>query len=135
MGIEHLIKYNLFDKEQKKKHKESDRNLDNWTYDETTDTYTHPESWVQQFDHLKHNHTTTDFRQEIRVYKAEQADLASQKGLYVNERYQLLKVKESQALLSVEGSHIFAQRKVNVEPVFGQTKACLGYKRCNLRGK
>lgn len=31
------------------------------------------------------------------VYKAEQADLASQKGLYVNERYQLLKVKEIQA--------------------------------------
>jgi len=46
MGIEHLIKYSLFDKEQKKKHKESDRNLDNWTYIETTDTYTHPESWV-----------------------------------------------------------------------------------------
>ena len=53
----------------------------------------------------------------------------------MNERYQLLKVKESQALLSVEGSHIFAQRKVDVEPAFGQTKACLGYKRCNLRGK
>ena len=69
------------------------------------------------------------------VYKAEQADLASQKGLYVNERYQLLKVKESQALLSVEGSHIFAQHKVDVEPVFGQITSCLGYKRCNLRGR
>ena len=45
-GVNHLIKYAMFDKEQKKKHKESDRNLDNWTYDETTDTYTHPESWV-----------------------------------------------------------------------------------------
>ena len=30
---------------------------------------------------------------------------------------------------------IFAQRKINVEPVFGQIKACLGYKRYNLRGK
>ena len=94
--------------------------MDNWTYDETTDTYTHPESWVYQFDHLKHNHTTTDFRQENMVYKAEQADLASQKGLYVNERYQLLKVKESQALLSPEGRQIFAQRKIDVETVFGQ---------------
>ena len=71
--------------------------MDNWTYDETTDTYTHPESWVYQFDHLKHRHSTTGFRQENMVYKAEQADLASQKGLYVNERYQLLKVKEIQA--------------------------------------
>ncbi|MBT1061835.1 transposase, partial [Streptococcus pneumoniae] len=28
-----------------------------------------------------------------------------------------------------------AQRKIDVEPVFGQIKASLGYKRCNLRGK
>ncbi|WP_438837853.1 hypothetical protein [Streptococcus pluranimalium] len=37
-----------------------------------------------------------------------------------------MKRKESQALLSEEGSLIFAQRKVDVEPVFGQIKACLG---------
>ncbi|MDK6707393.1 hypothetical protein QP289_30775, partial [Pseudomonas aeruginosa] len=84
---------------------------------------------VYQFDHLKHSHITTGFKQKIRVYKAEQPDLAPQKGLYVNEQYQVLKRKESQALLSDEGSHIFAQRKVDVESVFGQIKACLGYKR------
>ena len=78
MGIEHLIKHSLFDKEQKKKYKESDRNLDNWTYDETTDTYTHPEGWVYQFDHLKHSHNTTGFRQEIRVYKADESEAAPQ---------------------------------------------------------
>ena len=54
----------------------------------------------------------TRLTQEIRVYKAEQPDLAPQKGLYVNERYQVLKRKESQALLSDEGSHIFAQVKL-----------------------
>lgn len=78
MGVDHLIKYSLFDKEQKKKHKESDRNLDNWTYDGTADSYTHPEGWVYQFDHVKHNHTTTGFKQEIRVYKAEQPESAPQ---------------------------------------------------------
>ncbi|MDY4511672.1 transposase [Streptococcus hyovaginalis] len=46
-----------------------------------------------------------------------------------------MKRKESQALLSEEASRIFAQRKVDVEHVFGQIKACLGYKRCQLRGK
>lgn len=51
------------------------------------------------------------------------------------ESYQDLKAKECQALLSPEGRQIFAQRKVDVEHVFGQMKACLGYKRCNLRGK
>ena len=36
----------------------------------------------------------------------------------MNERYQILKVKEKQALLYDEVSHIFAQRKGNVESVF-----------------
>ncbi|HGK2206737.1 TPA: transposase, partial [Streptococcus pneumoniae] len=54
--------------------------------------------------------------------------------LYMNELYQNLKAKECQALLSPQ-RQIFAQRKIDAEPVFGQIKACLGYKRCNLRGK
>ncbi|CRH94743.1 Uncharacterised protein [Chlamydia trachomatis] len=48
----------------------------------------------------------------------------------MNEGYQHLKNKECQALLSPQGRQIFAQRKI----VFGQIKACLGYKRGNLRG-
>ena len=50
----------------------------------------------------------------------------------MNERYQHLKTKECHALLSPEGRQIFAKRRIDVEPVFGQIKACLGYKRCNL---
>lgn len=134
-GIDHLIKYNLFDKEQKRKYKQSPKNLDNWLYDEVRDRYTHPDGWDYHFDSIKHSRTSTGFEQEIKIYKADYPELAPQKGLYINQRYQRLKEKESQALLSEEGSRIFAQRKVDVEPVFGQIKACLGYKRCNLRGK
>lgn len=133
-GIAHLIKYPLFDKEQKKKHQQSDKNLANWSYDEKTDTYRHPEGHEYVFHHLKHEQTESGFEKEIKVYYALHPDVAPQKGLYLNERYQQLKKEESKALLSEEGSQIFAQRKVDVEPVFGQIKACLGYKRCNLRG-
>lgn len=135
LGVEHLIKYSMFDKEQKRKQKQSSKNLDNWFYDDISDTYTHPDGWDYHFDYVKHSRTTTGFEQEIRVYKADYPDLAPQKGLYVNQRYLELKRKERQALLSEEGSRIFAQRQVDVEPVFGQIKACLGYKRCQLRGK
>lgn len=135
LGIDHLIKYGLFDKEQKRNYKQSAKNLDNWAYDEGCDTYTHPDGWDYHFESVKHSRTSTGFEQEIRVYKADYPDLAPQKGLYVNERYQALKQLEKEKLLSEEGSRIFAKRKVDVEPVFGQIKACLGYKRCNLRGK
>lgn len=57
------------------------------------------------------------------------------KGLYMNERYQCLKTKEYQALLSSKGRQIFAKRKIDMKSVFGQIKVCLGYKRCHLRGK
>lgn len=135
LGIDHLIKYGLFDKEQKKRYKQSSKNLDNWVYDEACDTYTHPDGLVYHFEAIKDSKTTTGFEQEIRVYKADDPDLAPQKGLYVNERYQVLKQLETEKLLSAEGSRIFSHRKVDVEPVFGQVKVCLGYKRCNLRGK
>ena len=99
------------------------------------DSYTHPDGWSYRFHHIKHQKTQTDFQQEIKVYYADEPKSAPQKGLYMNERYQNLKAKECQALLSPEGRQIFTQRKIDVEPVFGQIKACLGYKRCNLRGK
>lgn len=134
-GIEHYIKYNTFDKEQTRKYQKSSKNMDNWTYDKEQDSYTHPEGFVYTFSHIEHRKTTTGFHQEIKVYKTNQPDQAPQKGLYINDRYQILKNEAKEALLSAQGQQIFAQRKIDVEPVFGQIKACLGYTRCNLRGK
>ena len=118
-GVNHLIKYAMFDKEQKRGYKQSARNLANWHYDDKEDSYTHPDSWCYRFHHIKHQKTQTDFQQEIKVYYADEPESAPQKGLYMNGRYQNLKAKECQALLSPEGRQIFAQRKIDVEPVFG----------------
>ncbi|HEL1340755.1 TPA: IS1182 family transposase [Streptococcus equi subsp. zooepidemicus] len=134
-NVNHLMKYAMFDKEQKKRDKQSARNLANWHYDDKEDRYTHPDGWCYRFHHIKHTKTQTGFEQEIKVYYADDPESTPQKGCYINERYQQLKAKEYQALLSPEGRRIFAQRKIDVEPVFRQIKACLGYKRCHLRGK
>ena len=71
----------------------------------------------------KHRRT---FNRKIKVYYADEPESAPQKGLYINERYQHLKTKECQTLLSPEGRQIFAQRKIEVEPVFGQIKGLFG---------
>ena len=96
------------------------------------DSYTHPDSWCYRFHPIKHQKKQT--QQEIKVYQADKSESASQKGLYSNERYEDLKTKEYQVLLSAQ-RQIFTQRKMDVEPVFGQIKAYLGYKRCDLRGE
>ena len=41
--VNHLIKYAMFDKEQKRGYKQSARNLANWHYDSKEDSYTHPD--------------------------------------------------------------------------------------------
>ena len=125
----------MFDKEQKKEYKQSARNLANWYYNDKEDSYTYPDDWCYSFYHIKYQKTQAEFQQKIKVYYADEHESAPQKGLYMIECYQDLKMKECQTLLSPEGRQIFAQRKIDVEPVFGQIKACLGYKRCNLRGK
>ena len=66
--VNHLIKYAMFDKEQKKGYGQSARNLANWHYDDKEDSYTHPNGWCYRFHHIKHQKTQMDFEQEIKVY-------------------------------------------------------------------
>ncbi|WWC49478.1 IS1182 family transposase [Aerococcus tenax] len=134
--INHLIKYNRFDKEQKKKHKKSAKNMDNWSYDKQSNTFTHPDGTVYFFSHLqKRKNKMSGYISEIQVYKPLDPKNAPQKALYYNKNYQELKNIETQKLLSEEGSKLFSKRKIDVEPVFGQIKAILGFTRFNLRGK
>ncbi|MDK6774593.1 transposase, partial [Escherichia coli] len=60
---------------------------------------------------------------------------APQKSFSYNRDYQELKEKESAKLLSQEGSALFSCRKKDVEPVFGQFKQNLKFRRTHLRGK
>ncbi|WP_323135621.1 transposase, partial [Streptococcus pneumoniae] len=62
--VNHLIKYAMFDKEQKRGYKQSARNLANWHYNDKEDSYTHPDGWYYRFHHTKHQKTQTDFQQE-----------------------------------------------------------------------
>ena len=134
--IDHLIKYNRFDKDQKKKHKTSAKNLGNWVYNEEEKTFTHPDGTIYYYSHQsKRRNKLRGYTSQVAVYKPTDPENAPQKALYYNEKYQILKNTEAEKLLSKEGSTIFAKRKIDVEPVFGQIKANLGFTRFNLRGK
>ncbi|MDK7272515.1 transposase, partial [Actinotignum schaalii] len=90
--INHLIKYNRFDKEQKKKHKKSAKNMDNWSYDKQSNTFTHPDGTVYFFSHLqKRKNKMSGYISEIQVYKPLDPENAPQKALYYNKNYQELK--------------------------------------------
>ena len=89
--VNHLIKYAMFDKEQRKGYKQSARNLANWHYDDKEDSYTHPDGWCYRFHHIKHQKTQTDFQQELKVYYADEPKSAPQKGTIYQRTLSTLK--------------------------------------------
>lgn len=135
IGVEHLIKYNAFDKEQKHSYKSSDKNRKNWEYVAEENYFVHPDGTKYYFSHISRKKNTSGFVQIIHVYKPTNPEEAPQKSFNYNWHYEELKEQETSKLLSPEGSRIFAQRKIDVEPVFGQIKANLGFTRFHLRGK
>lgn len=135
LGINHLIKYNMFEKEQTKKFQKSSRNINNWLYDSENQTFTHPDGTQYRFHHISRRRTTTGYLTEKEMYYPENKETAPQKSFSFNRNYQRLKEIESAKLLSEDGSALFAYRKIDVEPVFGQIKQNLGFRRTHLRGK
>src|SRR5699024_2180096 len=120
-NIDHHIKYNRFDKNQKKNHKTTDKNLANWIYHNEDNTNTQPDGTIYYYSHQsKRTNKLSGYTSQVVVYKPSDPENAPQKALYYNEKYQTLKTIETEKLLSKEGSVICAQRQVDVEPVFGQ---------------
>ena len=85
---------------------------------------------VQMVETPERKYIMKKSRQKVKILETnvdcdDEPESAPQKGLYMNERYQCLKTKEYQALLSSKGRQIFAKRKIDMKSVFGQIKVCL----------
>jgi len=134
IGVQGLVKYNRYEQERKRGYQQSDRNLANWQYRQESDTYLHPDGTVFRFSHLSHTRSATGYVRESRVYKTTNPSGDGRKTLAVNARYEQQKEEMRNKLLSPEGGSLFALRKVDVESVFGQAKAILGFTRFSVRG-
>nr|WP_304218233.1 IS1182 family transposase [Fredinandcohnia onubensis] len=144
---EALITYNMYLKEQKKKHKQNEFNPDNWQYDEETDTYTCPNHRQLPYKYQSERTDRAGFKREFKVYECEdcsdcpfrssctKAKEGNNRKLMVNEKWEHQK-KYVRAKLSEEKTGaIYRQRKIDVEPVFGFLKANLHFTRFSVRGK
>lgn len=73
VGVSHYIKYNQFDREQKRSYQQQ---AVEWKYDEEVDCYRHPGGFLYLFSHTQYRKTASGFKQEIKVYLAEEPELA-----------------------------------------------------------
>jgi RNase P protein component len=142
--IEGIVKYPMWQKEQKRSWKKSTWNTDNWKFDETRDEYECPAGKALTYAHSARPKTETGFTQEVRVYECSDCDgcefrLKCTKSKYGrtiqrNERMRALKKSVKEHLSSVEGKALMRRRAHEVETVFGQLKANQGFRRFRLRG-
>lgn len=144
-GIEAYVKYSYFDKDQSKKVVKSPYRLENMPYDAQTDSYRCPGGQVIKHIGARNRISDNGYRHTLQIYQSTDCrgcpmkEQCSKKGdnriFEINHQLSLYKAKANAMLNSEEGLYHRSKRPVDVEPVFGNIKHNMGFKRFSLRGK
>lgn len=138
-----LIPYSTMLKENSRQWQSDDRKVMNWEYHEKDDFYINPNGVRFNFKRYTYRRDSYGFRRDFKVYQAERFDenhrLIPQaltprgniKRIMVNPQWEYFKAK---ARHSLSNSDTYSRRKYDVETVFGNLKAYLGFKRFTVRG-
>lgn len=138
-----LIPYSTMLKENSRKWRSDDRKVMNWEYHAADDYYINPQGVRFNFKRYAYRNDKYKFHRDFKVYQAEKYDENHQiipqaltprgntKYITVNPQWEYFK---SKARKSLSNSDTYSRRKYDVETVFGNLKAYLGFKMFTVRG-
>ena len=138
-----VIPYSTMLKENSRKWQSDDRKVMNWQYHAQDDYYVNPDGVRFNFKRYAYRTDRYGFRRDFKVYQAEKYDENHQfvskaltprgnlKQIMVNPQWEYFKAK---ARKSLSNSNTYSRRKYDVETVFGNLKAYLGFTRFTVRG-
>lgn len=141
-----LIPYGTMMKEQSKKWKTDEKKVMNWEYNEENDYYVDGEGIRFNFNTYRTTTDTYGFTRDFKEYIAEKYDenhhiipaSLTPKGnirrIRINPSWEYFKAQQQETLAESSNEQIYAQRKIDVESVFGHMKACLRFHRFSVRG-
>lgn len=142
--VKAYVKYTTIDKEQTKSWTEQIGRLENMVYDEELDEWTCANDKRLQFSSENKQQTDNGYETIKRTYRCtECTGCPFQEKCAKGEKTKSIRVsmvnqgqrQEVRELLATEhGKQIYRQRKIDVEPVFGQIKHNHGFQRFSLRG-
>jgi len=146
-NITPYVKYNTFYKEASNNWKNDPTKVQNFKYDDKTDTYFCTQEQPLVFLHEEKNESSTGYISTIRVYECKSCNgcvhrekcVKSEKALanrkiHVNCRLNELKTRARELLTSKIGLAMRSKRSIEVESVFGNIKGNYGVRRFLLRG-
>ena len=142
--FEFLIPYGTYLKEQTRKYKKDIKNAKNWEYKEEDDCFICPNGRKVTFKKYLNKKNQSGYEQSYKIYECEDCSdcplkpqCTKAKGnrqVHWNPIYEEMKAKAKAALECDEKAAIYAQRKVEVESVFGHIKGNRSFRRFSLRG-
>lgn len=142
--MEAIVKYSTYHKEKSKRWKNDISKIDNWDYDEKTDTWTCAAGEKLTFDRESKQKTASGYEIQLRHYKSESCGdcplkpqctkATGNREIRVSMQYQRFKHQARTKLQSEEGYTLAVRRMIEPESVFGQMKNNRGFRRFLLRG-
>jgi transposase len=144
MGVDGVVKYPLFSKQQKRSWHKQQFRADNWEYDSQRDEYICPQEQRLAYQGNRVRITDNGYRTTIRRYecgncsgcplKPQCTRSAWNRRIEINPTLLRFQQRARQCLLSEQGKKLRERRSVEVEPVFGRIKQDWGFRRFTLRG-
>lgn len=139
-----LIPYGMYLKEKSRSYKKNIKHAKNWAYNEQEDHFICPNGQKVTFKKYLNKKNASGFEQSLKVYECEDCSECPLKALCTkakgnrqvqwNPIFEEMKAKAKVALECEEKSRIYAQRKIDVESVFGHIKGNRSFRRFLLRG-
>ncbi|HDJ3510108.1 TPA: transposase, partial [Staphylococcus aureus] len=141
-----IIPHQGYLKEKKRAHKQNQFHRDNWTYNELDDYYICPNQKRVVFSHYSQRKDRNGFIRNFKIYECEdctgcplrekctKAKEGKNRRLNINPTWEYIKIKANEKIESKETASYYAQRKIDVETVFGNIKQNMKFKRFHVRG-
>jgi transposase len=144
VGIEGVVKYPLFSKQQKRSWRKQNFRFENWQFDPLRDEYICPNQQRLIFLGNKVRITDNGYRTTVRVYECGTCSTCPLKPQCTRSKWNrrievnptLLRYQQQahERLVSDRGRSLRARRGVEAETVFGRIKQDWGFRRFTLRG-
>ena len=139
-----LIPYGMYLKEKSQSYKKNIKHAKNWTYLEEEDCFICPNGRRVAFKKYLNKTNASGYEQSLKIYECEDCSDCPLKALCTkakgnrqvqwNPIYEEMKAKAKAALEDESKTQIYAQRKIDVESVFGHIKGNRSFRRFLLRG-
>lgn len=142
--VDAIVKDGTFHRARKRSWRKDPLNTDTWNYDPASDSYICPEGRRLPFTREARKKTEGGYEQTLRLYACDSCEGCSlrerctkaqgNRTLQRNDELRRLREKAHARLLSEDGKVLRKRRAVEVETVFGETKANQAFRRFRLRG-